>query len=71
MRRLRTGEVLPLGGGERGARAFKRWGEPEEDAGNQRNGGDVDKDFEVGVDIENERALVSGKGVGGQGHRRS
>ena len=63
--RLRIGEI-PLGldgGGERGARAFERRGEPEENAGDQGDGEDVRKYPEVGCDMEDQGAIFGGEGI--------
>ena len=56
------------GRGERGARAFERRGEAEENAGNQRDGEDVGKDPEVGRDMQNQGAPFGGNRLGDHCH---
>ena len=51
------------GRGKRGAGAFERRGEPEENARNQRYGEDVGKDPEVGRDMQHQRAIFGGNGL--------
>ena len=55
-------------GRERGAGALNGRGETEQSTGPQRNGEHVGKDLKVGSDVENERAIAGGKGIGGPGH---
>ena len=51
--------------GECGAGAFERRGESEQNAGGKRDGKDVGKDSEVGVHVENQRAILGREGFGG------
>ena len=55
--------------GERGAGAFQRRGESEQNAGDQGDGKDVGKDLEVGGHMKNQRAIFGGNGFGGHDHR--
>ena len=48
---------------ERGAGAFERRGESEENAGDQRDGEDVGKDREIGRHMQNQRAIFGGNGL--------
>jgi hypothetical protein len=55
--------------GEYGAGAFERGGESEQNAGGKRNGKDVGKDFEVGVHVQNQCAIIGREGFGGHGRQ--